>query len=258
MMTFSKFNEIYNLRLSCKCAACVLDFISNYVKPGITTSELDDICLEFIMNKIKANSATVGYCPFYYSPFTGSICTSINQKICHGIPDNTFLKVGDSLNIDVTIVLNNWYGDTSRMFHVGKQNICSLQLSKVSFECLWLGINEIKCGANIENIGYVIQKHAENNNFSVVREFCGHGIGKKFHKYPQVLHYFNDKEFNEVKLSSGMILTVEPIINLGNRSIKQLSDGWSVETKDSSLSAQWEHTVIVTNNGCEVLTNSYF
>lgn len=246
--------DLAKMRAACQGAASVLDFIAPYVVTGVTTSELDRLCLKYITETLGATSATVGYAPPGYTPFPGAICTSVNHQICHGIPSDKVLKAGDSLNIDVTIIKDGWFGDTSRMFHVGPQSILSKRLSDITFECMWLGIEQVKHGATLGDVGHAIQKHAEGSGFSVVREFCGHGVGRKFHEDPQVLHY--GKPGSGVKLVSGMIFTIEPMINAGRREIRQLSDGWSVVTRDRSLSAQWEHAVLVTDTGYEVLTIS--
>ncbi len=247
-------NELEKMKSACQSAAKVLDFISPYVRPGITTAMLDKLCKDYLMDELHVKSGTLGYAPPGYPPFPGVICTSINHQVCHGIPNERILKNGDSLNIDVTIIKDGWFGDTSRMFHVGKQSFLSYQLSKIAYECMWKGIQEVKNGAMLGNIGYAIQKHAEASGFSVVREFCGHGIGMNFHESPQVLHYgiYGTGQ----KLRSGMLFTIEPMINAGSKDIRFLRDGWTVVTKDRKLSAQWEHTIFVTNSGYEILTVS--
>ncbi|MBJ7265252.1 MAG: type I methionyl aminopeptidase [Burkholderiaceae bacterium] len=246
--------DLAKMRAACQGAARTLDFIAPYVVAGVTTGELDKRCLAFITEELGAKSATVGYAPPGYPPFPGAICTSVNHQICHGIPGNKVLQAGDSLNIDVTIILDGWFGDTSRMFHVGEQSILSRRLSTITFECMWLGIDQVRPGSTLGDVGHAIQKHAEGNGFSVVREFCGHGVGRQFHQDPQVLHY--GRPGTGVKLVPGMIFTIEPMINAGRREIKQLPDGWSVVTRDRSLSAQWEHAILVTETGYEVLTVS--
>ncbi|AFZ83628.1 methionyl aminopeptidase [Candidatus Kinetoplastibacterium blastocrithidii TCC012E] len=247
-------NDLNKMRSACKDAAKILDFITSYVKPGVTTRYLDKLCLEYLTNELKVKSATIGYAPQGHSPFPGSICTSVNHQVCHGIPNDKILKNGDSLNIDVTIIKDGWYGDTSRMYHIGDQSIQSLRLSEITYECMWKGIQKVKNSVRLGDIGHAIQKHAEEAGFSVVREFCGHGIGRKFHEDPQVLHY-GKPNTGEI-LRTGMLFTIEPMINAGKKEIKQLSDGWTIVTKDHSLSAQWEHTICVTDDGYEVLTLS--
>lgn len=244
-------SDLKNMRIACKSAAKVLDFISPYVKEGITTSELDKLCLNYITETLNAKSATIGY---GYPPFTGSICTSLNHQVCHGIPNNRKLKNGDILNIDVTIIKNGWFGDTSRMYFVGEVSILAKRLSDNAYESMWKGIEQVKNGAYLGDIGYAIQKHVEDAGFSVVREFCGHGLGKKFHEEPQVLHYGKPKTGE--RIYSGLLFTIEPMINAGKKDISQLNDGWTIVSKDRSLSAQWEHAILVTDLGCEVLTIS--
>jgi methionyl aminopeptidase len=246
--------DLAKMRAACQAAASVLDFIEPFVKPGVTTGELDRLVVNFITNELHVTSATVGYAPPGYPPFTGSICTSVNHQVCHGIPGEKVLKAGDSLNIDVTVIKDGWFGDTSRMYSVGEQSILSRRLSDITYECMWLGIEQVKNGATLGDVGHAIQKYAEKNGFSVVREFCGHGVGRRFHEDPQVLHY--GKPHTGVKLVTGMIFTIEPMINAGRREIRQLADGWTVVTRDHSLSAQWEHTILVTDTGYEVLTVS--
>lgn len=246
--------DLAKMRAACQDAAKILDFITPYVKPGVTTGELDKLCLAYLTDELKVKSATIGYAPPGYPPFTGAICTSVNHQVCHGIPGDKVLKNGDSLNIDVTIIKDGWFGDTSRMYHVGEPSILSRRLTEITYECMWKGIEQVRNGATLGDIGHAIQKYAEAQGFSVVREFCGHGIGQRFHEDPQVLHY--GKPGTGVKLVSGMLFTVEPMINAGRREIRQLADGWTVVTRDHSLSAQWEHTVLVTDTGYEVLTVS--
>ncbi|AGF46873.1 methionyl aminopeptidase [Candidatus Kinetoplastibacterium desouzaii TCC079E] len=246
--------DLDKMRAACQDAAKILDFIEPHIVPGITTKKLDELCFDYLTEELKVQSATIGYAPPGYPPFTGSICTSVNHQVCHGIPNDKILKNGDSLNIDVTIVKDGWYGDTSRMYHVGEPNILAFRLSEVTYECMWKGIQKVRNGARLGDIGYAIQTHAESNGFSVVREYCGHGIGRNFHEDPQVLHYGkpNTGDF----LKTGMLITIEPMINAGRKEIKHLGDGWTVVTKDHSISAQWEHTICVTNEGYEILTIS--
>jgi methionyl aminopeptidase len=242
------------MRAACQAAASTLDYLASHVRAGITTGELDALCMDYITNELNVQSATVGYAPPGYTPFPASICTSVNHVICHGIPGNKVLKNGDIMNIDVTVIKDGWFGDTSRMFYIGEPSILARRLTDTTYECMWLGIQQVKPGATLGDIGHAIQKHAESQGFSVVREYCGHGVGRKFHQDPQVLHY--GKPGTGMKLQPGMIFTIEPMINAGRREIRTLADGWTVVTRDHSLSAQWEHSVLVTETGFEVLTVS--
>jgi methionyl aminopeptidase len=246
--------EIEKMRVAGRLAAEVLDFITPHVRPNVTTDELDALCHDYMVNVQKTVPAPLNYAPPGYQPYPKSICTSVNHVVCHGVPGPKRLKVGDVINIDVTVIKDGFHGDTSRMFFVGEPSIQARRLSDITYECMWRGINAVKPGAFLGDIGYLIQSHAEKHGFSVVREFCGHGIGKKFHEEPQVLHY--GRTGTGLKLQPGMIFTVEPMINAGKPAIRQLADGWTVVTKDHSLSAQWEHTVLVTDSGFEVLTLS--
>jgi len=240
-------SEIEKMRVAGQLAAEVLEMLETYVVPGVTTNELDQICHDFIVNVQNAIPA-----PLNYKGFPKSICTSVNQQICHGIPNDKKLKSGDIVNIDITVIKDNYHGDTSKMFCVGEVSPFAKRLVKVTQEAMYRGIEQVKPGARLGDIGHAIQKHAESNRYSVVREFCGHGIGKKFHEEPQVLHY--GKTGTGERLDVGMIITIEPMINLGKRHVKVLADGWTAVTKDHSLSAQWEHTVLVTSGGYEILT----
>lgn len=241
-------DEIAKMRVAGKLAAEVLEMITPYVKAGITTDELDKICHDYIVNTQKAIPA-----PLNYKGFPKSICTSINHQICHGIPGNRKLKDGDILNIDVTVLKDGYHGDTSKMFGVGKVSVLAERLMRVTKECMDLGIQAAQPGGHLGDIGAVIQAHAEKNNFTVVREYCGHGIGSTFHEDDlQVLHY--GKKGTGMEIVPGMTFTIEPMINAGKRHIKLLSDGWTVVTKDHSLSAQWEHTLLITETGNEVFT----
>ena len=235
------------MRVAGRQAASVLDMIAEHVRPGVTTEELDRICHEYIVGELNATPA-----PLNYRGFPKSICTSVNHVVCHGIPGERKLKEGDLLNIDVTVIQDGFHGDTSRMFHVGAPSVIGDRLSRVCYEAMWRGIHAIRPGARLGDIGHAVQTHAEHNRFSVVREYCGHGIGRGFHEDPQVLHY--GKPGTGLELVPGMTITVEPMINAGRRETKVLADGWTVVTKDHSLSAQWEHTVLVTEDGYEVLT----
>lgn len=240
-------SEIEKMRIAGRLAAEVLEIIEPHVVPGVTTDELNQICHDYIVDVQKAIPA-----PLNYHGFPKSICTSVNHQICHGIPSDKKLKSGDIINIDITVIKDDYHGDTSKMFCVGDVSPHAKRLIKVTQEAMFLGIDQVKPGATLGDIGHAIQKHAESNRYSVVREFCGHGIGKKFHEEPQVLHYGKAGE-GEI-LEAGMILTIEPMINLGKRHMKVLGDGWTAVTKDRSLSAQWEHTILVTPNGYEILT----
>lgn len=246
--------DLDKMRAACQAAASTLDFLEPHVRAGISTGELDRLCLDFITNELQVESATVGYAPPGYTPFPASICTSVNHVICHGIPGDKVLKNGDIMNIDVTVIKDGWFGDTSRMYYVGEPSILARRLAETTFECMWLGIQQVRPGGKLGDIGYAIQKHAEKNGFSVVREYCGHGVGRKFHQDPQVLHY--GKADTGITLEAGMIFTIEPMINAGRKDIRTLADGWTVVTRDHSLSAQWEHSILVTDTGYEVLTVS--
>lgn len=246
--------DIEKMRLACQASAEVLDYIAPFVKPGVTTGELDRLCHEYMVNVQGVVPAPLNYCPPGYKPYPKATCTSVNDVICHGIPGGKILKNGDFLNIDITVIKDGYFGDTSRMFFVGEPAKHAKRLSDITFECLWIGISKVKPGAHFGDIGHAIQQHAEKNGFSVVREFCGHGIGKAFHEEPQVLHF--GKPGTLAKMVPGMIFTIEPMINAGRREIKEAGDGWTIRTKDRSLSAQWEHTVLVTPTGYEVLTVS--
>ncbi|NOQ17164.1 MAG: type I methionyl aminopeptidase [Methyloprofundus sp.] len=240
-------SEIEKMRIAGKLAAEVLEFIEPHIIPGITTNEIDQLCHDYIVDVQQAIPA-----PLNYRGFPKSICTSINHTVCHGIPNDKKLKKGDIINVDITVIKNDYHGDTSKMFYVGEVTPHAKRLCTITQECLMLAIAEVKPGCTLGDIGYVIQKHAESNRYSVVREFCGHGIGNKFHEEPQVLHY--GKRNEGAVLEAGMILTIEPMVNIGKRNIKVLKDGWTAVTKDRSLSAQWEHTILVTPTGHEVLT----
>jgi methionyl aminopeptidase len=253
-VTIKSPEDIEKMRVAGRLAAEVLDFIEPHVKPGITTDELDRLCHDYIVNEQGAVPAPLNYAPPGYQPFPKSICTSVNHVVCHGIPSDKRLKAGDVVNVDVTIIKDGYHGDTSRMFYVGEPSIQARRLCDITFDCMWRGIRSVRPGAHLCDIGHVIQTHAEGAGYSVVREFCGHGIGRKFHEEPQVLHY--GRSGTGLKLQAGMTFTIEPMINAGRPGIRQLADGWTVVTKDHSLSAQWEHTVLVTQDGFEVLTLS--
>lgn len=246
--------DIKKMRIAGKLASEVLDYITNFVKPNSTTEELDRLCHEYMVNIQKTVPAPLNYAPPGHSPYPKSICTSVNNQICHGIPGERILKKGDVVNIDITVIKDGYHGDTSRMFYLGEPSIQAKRLCEITYESMWLGIKKVKPGNFLGDIGFAIQSHAEQNGFSVVREFCGHGIGKVFHEDPQVLHYGNPGQ--GLKLETGMIFTIEPMINAGKKEIKMLPDGWTVVTKDRSLSAQWEHTILVTEDSYEVMTIS--
>ncbi|AHF03300.1 methionine aminopeptidase [Marichromatium purpuratum 984] len=239
--------EIEKMRVACRLAADVLDMIEPHVQPGVTTEELDRICHQYITEVQQAIPA-----PLNYHGFPKSICTSVNHQVCHGIPGNKRLKKGDVVNIDVTVIKDGFHGDTSKMFFVGEPSILARRLSTVTREALFIGIDQVRPGATLGDIGHAIQHFVEGKGFSVVREYCGHGIGRGFHEDPQILHYGSPG--TGLELREGMIFTIEPMVNAGKRHIKQLPDGWTVVTKDRSLSAQWEHTLLVTSDGSEILT----
>ncbi|WP_416305674.1 type I methionyl aminopeptidase [Neptunicella sp. SCSIO 80796] len=241
--------EIEKMRIAGKLAADVLGMIEPYVKKGVTTEELNQRCHDYIVNEQNCIPAPLHY---GHPPFPKSICTSVNHVICHGIPSDKKLKDGDSVNIDVTVIKDGYHGDTSKMFVVGKPSIMAERLIRVTQECLYIGIKMVKPGVHLGDIGHAIQQHAESHNYSIVREYCGHGIGAGFHEEPQVVHYGRPGT-GEI-LQAGMCFTIEPMVNVGKRHSKVLPDQWTVVTKDRSLSAQWEHTLLVTDNGCEILT----
>src|SRR5690349_10243242 len=246
--------EIEKMRLAGRLAAEVLDFVTPHVQPGITTGELDRLCHEYMVREQRTVPAPLNYAPPGYKPFPKAICTSVNHQVCHGVPGERVLKAGDILNIDITVIKDGYHGDCSRMFYVGEPSIQARRLVDVTYECMWEGIRTVRPGARLGDIGAAIQARAEEAGFSVVREFCGHGIGRKFHEEPQVLHY--GKPGTGLALEPGMTFTVEPMINAGKAAIRELADGWTIVTKDHSLSAQWEHTVAVTAQGYEVMTLS--
>jgi len=239
--------EIEKMRVAGRLAAEVLEMIEPHVQAGVTTDELDRICHDYIVNEQQAIPA-----PLNYHGFPKSVCTSVNQVVCHGIPGEKKLKKGDILNIDVTVIKDGFHGDTSKMFFIDKPSVQAERVSRISYECLRVGIEMVKPGVALGDIGHAIQTHAEKNNCSVVREYCGHGIGRGFHEDPQVLHYGTPG--TGMVLEQGMTFTIEPMINAGKRQVKLLPDGWTVITKDRSPSAQWEHTILVTPDGHEVLT----
>ncbi len=240
--------EIEKMRVAGRLAAEVLEMIEPHVKPGVTTNELNQICHDYIVNEQGCTPA-----PLNYHGFPKSICTSVNHTVCHGIPNDKKLKNGDIINIDVTIIKDGYHGDTSKMFYVGDVAPYAQRLCEVTRECMFKGIEQVRPGARLGDIAAVIQQHAESNHYSVVREYCGHGIGAEFHEDPQVLHY--GKAGTGEELKEGMIFTIEPMINAGKRHVKlNKRDGWTVDTADRRLSAQWEHEVLVTADGYEILT----
>ena len=241
--------EIEKMRVAGRLASEVLDMIAEHVKPGVTTDELNTICHDYIVNEQQAIPA-----PLNYHGFPKSICTSINHVICHGIPNDKRLKKGDIINIDITVIKDEYHGDTSRMFYVGDASAIAKRVCETAKECMLIGIEMVKPGVQLGDIGYAIQKYAEDKKYSVVREYCGHGIGKVFHEEPQVLHYGRPK--TGVTLQEGMTFTIEPMINVGRKETRLLADDWTVVTRDRSLSAQWEHTILVTADSFEILTAS--
>jgi methionyl aminopeptidase len=247
MVTVKTPVEQDKMREAGRLAASVLDMIEPFVQPGVTTVELDQRCHDFIVEELKSIPANLNY-----RGFPKTICTSVNHVVCHGIPGDKRLKTGDIINIDVTVIRDGFHGDTSRMYFVGAPSILARRLTTVCYESMWHGIETVRPGAHLGDIGHAIQTYAESNGFSVVREYCGHGIGRVYHEDPQVLHY--GKPGTGMELVTGMTFTIEPMINAGRRDVRLLNDGWTVVTKDQSLSAQWEHTVLVTETGYEVLT----
>jgi methionyl aminopeptidase len=239
--------EIEKMRVAGRLAAEVLEMIEPYVIVGVTTDELDRICHDFMVNVQQVIPA-----PLNYKGFPKSICTSVNHTVCHGIPGAKKLKSGDIINVDITVIKDGYHGDTSKMFMVGEVPIRAKRLARICQEALYLGIRQVRPGARLGDIGHAIQRHTESHGYSVVQEFCGHGIGQEFHEDPQVLHY--GQPGGGLALEVGMIFTIEPMINLGKRHVKILPDGWTAVTKDHSLSAQWEHTILVTATGHEILT----
>jgi methionyl aminopeptidase len=239
--------EQNKMREAGRLAGEVLDMIGPYVKPGVTTDELDRICNDYIVNKQKTIPANVGY-----NGFPKTLCTSVNHVVCHGIPNDKKLKNGDIINIDVTVIKDGFHGDTSKMYYVGEPSVLARRLVEVTHDAMLMGIEMVRPGTRLGDIGHAIQQFAEGHGFSVVREYCGHGIGRVYHEDPQVLHYGSPGIGLELK--AGMTFTIEPMINAGKRHVRTLPDGWTVVTKDHSLSAQWEHTVLVTPTGHEILT----
>jgi len=246
-VTIKTAEEQAQMRTAGRLAAEVLDMIGEHVCPGVSTDELDAICHEYIVTKQHAVPA-----PLNYRGFPKSICTSVNHVVCHGIPGDRVLKNGDSLNIDITVIKDGFHGDTSRMFFVGKPTVAAQRVSRISHEAMRRGIRMVRPGARLGDIGHAIQSYVESHGCSVVREYCGHGIGREFHEDPQVLHY--GRPGTGMELRAGMTFTIEPMVNAGRRPVRLLPDGWTVVTKDHSLSAQWEHTILVTDDGHDILT----
>jgi methionyl aminopeptidase len=245
---------IAGMRTAGRLAAELLDYLAPFVKPGITTNELDRLAEVYTTQVLGAISAPLNYAPGGHDPYPKSICTSINHQVCHGIPNDKPLKKGDIVNVDVTVIKDGWHGDSSRMYMVGEVSVAARRLCKLTYEAMWKGIMKVREGAYLGDIGHAIQTFAESQGLSVVREYCGHGIGRNFHEDPQVLHYGKPGTLDQLK--AGMTITIEPMLNVGRKDIKELGDGWTIVTKDHSLSAQWEHTVLVTPTGYEVLTLS--
>jgi methionyl aminopeptidase len=253
-ITIKTEQDIAAMRVAGRLASEVLDYLTPHVQVGVTPNALDKLAHDYITQVQQAIPAPLNYCPPGYTPYPKSICTSLNHVVCHGIPNDKPLKKGDILNIDVTVIKDGWHGDTSRMFVLGEASTQAKRLCKLTYEAMWHGIARVKPGARLGDIGFAIQRFAENNGLSIVREFCGHGIGQVFHEEPQILHYGRAGTLEELK--PGMVFTIEPMVNTGKRDIKELGDGWTIVTKDHSLSAQWEHTIAVTETGYEVLTVS--
>jgi methionyl aminopeptidase len=244
------------MRLAGRLASEVLDYLTPFIQPGITTNEIDRLASVYMTEVQGTIAAPLNYQPPGYKAYPKSLCTSVNHVVCHGIPNDKPLKKGDIVNVDVTVIKDGWHGDTSRMFLIGECSIAAKRLCRITYEAMWHGIAKVKPGARLGDIGHAIQVFAEKQGMSIVREFCGHGIGQVFHEEPQVLHYGRPGTLE--LLLPGMVFTIEPMINLGKRDIKDgpEKDGWTIVTRDHSLSAQWEHTVLVTETGYEVLTVS--
>ncbi|MEP7205918.1 MAG: type I methionyl aminopeptidase [Casimicrobiaceae bacterium] len=246
--------DIAKMRVAGRLAAEVLDYIAPFVEAGITTGELNRLCHAYMVESQGTIPAPLNYAPPGHVPYPASVCTSVNHVVCHGIPGDKKLKAGDIVNIDITVIKDGFHGDTSRMFTVGAASIQAKRLVDVTYEAMWKGIRAVRPGTHLGDIGNVIQRHAESHGFSIVREFCGHGIGRRFHEEPQVLHY--GRPGTGLKLVAGMVFTIEPMVNAGGPGIRSMKDGWTIVTADHSLSAQWEHTVLVTSDGFEILTVS--
>ena len=242
------------MRVAGRLASELLDYLTPHIKVGVTTRDINDLAHHYMVDVQHTIPATLNYAPPGHSPYPASLCTSVNHVVCHGIPSDKKLKDGDIINVDVTVIKDGFHGDTSRMFLVGKTSIQAKRLSDLTYEAMWRGIRTVRPGAHLGDIGSTIQRFAESHGFSIVREFCGHGIGRQFHEEPQVLHY--GRPGTGLKLLPGMTFTIEPMVNAGRPGIRCLADGWTIVTADHSLSAQWEHTILVTDDGFEVLTQS--
>jgi methionyl aminopeptidase len=252
-ITIKSYEEQQGMRAAGQAAASVLMMLDAHVRAGVSTQELDDIAREYILGPLGCKSATIGYTAGgSRPPFPGAICTSVNHVVCHGIPGDKKLKDGDIVNIDVTVIKDGWHGDTSKMYLVGEPSVLARRLVETTHEAMIAGIRVVRPGATLGDIGHAVQRHAEAQRFSIVREYCGHGIGRVFHEDPQIVHY--GKPGTGLALQAGMCFTIEPMVNAGKRETRELPDHWTVVTKDRSLSAQWEHTVLVTETGFEVLT----
>ena len=247
-------SDVEKMRVAGRLESEVLDFITPHVQPGVTTGELDRLCHDYMVATQQTIPAPLNYAPPGHVPYPASICTSVNHVVCHGIPGDKRLKSGDIINLDITVIKDGFHGDTSRMFCVGPPSIQARRLVETTYEAMWQGIRAVRAGAHLGDIGSTVQKYAEGRGFTIVREFCGHGIGREFHEEPQVLHY--GRPGTGLKLQAGMTFTIEPMVNAGRAAIRGLADGWTIVTADHSLSAQWEHTVLVTHEGFEVLTVS--
>lgn len=249
-------DEIAAMRVAGRLAAEVLDFIAPHVQVGVSTDALDRLCHDYMVTVQRVIPAPLHYRPSpSFPPYPKSICASVNHQVCHGVPSpERILKNGDIVNLDITVIKDGWHGDCSRMFLVGEPSVKAKRVCQIAFECLWLGIAAVRPYGFLSDIGAAIARHAENNGFSVVRDYCGHGIGRHFHESPQVVHFASPRQ--GIRLLPGMIFTIEPMINVGKHAVSVLADGWTVVTRDRSLSAQWEHSLVVTEDGVEVLTLS--
>ena len=253
-ITYKDAQGIAGMRIAGRLTSEVLDYLTPFIKPGVTTNEIDTLAHDYIVNVQGGIPAPLNYTGSGNKPYPKSVCTSINHQVCHGIPNDKPLKRGDIVNVDVTVIKDGWHGDSSRMYAVGEVSVAARRLCNLTYEAMWRGIMKVRDGAYLGDIGFAIQSFAEGHGLSVVREFCGHGIGQKFHEDPQVLHYGKPGTLDQLK--AGMTITIEPMLNAGRKDIKELGDNWTIVTKDHSLSAQWEHTVLVTPTGYEVLTLS--
>ncbi len=253
-ITIKSAADVEGMRVAGRLASEVLDMLTPHVLPSVSTDQLDKLAHDYIINVQGTIPAPLNYAPPGYTPYPKSICTSVNHQVCHGIPNERPLKSGDIVNIDVTVIKDGWHGDTSRMFVVGAGSIAARRLCQLTYEAMWRGIQRVKPGVRLGDVGHTIQTFAEGNGLSIVREFCGHGIGRRFHEEPQVMHY--GRPGTQEELVPGMMFTIEPMINAGRRDVRETGDGWTIVTRDKSLSAQWEHTVLVTETGYEVMTLS--